>query len=90
MRVVAKSDLSTGNSVFASYVLQSNDLVRFAACTRHVAVCDASLEQPGAGVVIEGEVQPPLDARPLVASLGSHCLTSCVQAVCCRVRLCAA
>ena len=30
MRVVAKSDLSTGNNVFASYVLQSNDLVRSA------------------------------------------------------------
>ena len=28
MTVVAKSDLSTGNSMFASYVLQSHDLVR--------------------------------------------------------------
>lgn len=28
MTVVAKSDLSTGNSLFASYVLQSHDLVR--------------------------------------------------------------
>jgi len=46
MRVVAKSDLSTGNSVFASYVLQSNDLVRCAACTRHVPVCGAGLQQP--------------------------------------------
>ncbi len=28
MQLVAKSDLSTGNSTFASYALKSNDLVR--------------------------------------------------------------
>ena len=31
MHMVAKSDLSTGNSTFASYVLQSHDMVRLSA-----------------------------------------------------------
>lgn len=30
MQLVGKSDLSTGNTTFASYVLKSNDLVRAA------------------------------------------------------------
>lgn len=38
MTVVAKSDLSTGNSLFASYVLQSNDLVRFYECAMFYAI----------------------------------------------------
>jgi len=46
MRVVAKSDLSTGNSVFASYVLQSNDLVRFYCLHSPCTSCGSSLLQP--------------------------------------------
>ena len=32
MHVVAKSDQSTGNTVFASYVLRSHDMVRLICC----------------------------------------------------------
>lgn len=45
MTLVAKSDQTTGNQTYCSYVLQSNDLVfAFSAPYSHVAVSDLSLE----------------------------------------------
>ena len=42
MQLVAKSDLSTGNTAFASYVLRSHDLVR---CLRCLHSCDRQPRQ---------------------------------------------
>ena len=36
MQLVAKSDQSTGNSSFASYVLESNDLVDLKLLDKHL------------------------------------------------------